>query len=280
MNINSLLNTVDYLGPYGIVLTLEESIILHNSLLILQNENHFRNVFYWGKIYSINTDYYIAYGYIKDALLGHVYYYSQNMTDWMLLPPPTENAKMLTKIVTTNFFGDPTLVIDVLCEKYDMTLDKKYPNNTTRPLKEEDRLSATIFFINEDARIVPRGGLFKRPDAVVVENLSFEGLDEMDAQEQASYLHFRGAKNKWNTNLLTRKDYNYAMDFLDTVDMDIPKCCWTVQICEGRIAIVRSLYWPGLVFYQVINEPYYGCLYIGNGKKNLDIPFALPSMHA
>lgn len=277
MNLNLLLNSVDYIGHTGLILSLEESIVLNNSLLLLQNENHFRNIFLWGKILGSNNDYYVAFGYVKDALLGRIYYYSTNMTDWGLLPPPTERGKLLTQLATTSFQGDPALVIDILCEKDDPILNKMFGDvNTTRPLKEEDRLSSTINFINEDTLIVPRGALFKRADAVVVENLAFTGLTIQESREQKSYLHFRESRQKWNTNLLTRRDYNYALDFLDTVDMDIPQGCWTIQIFEGRNVLVRSLYWPGMIFYHMLNSMYYGCLYLGNGKKNLDIPFMLP----
>ena len=71
--------------------------------------------------------------------------------------------------------------------------------------------------------IIPRGGWFKRPSGEIVENLSFEGLDPAEATYEKSYLHARPPQQKWNTNLLTRPDYNYAVDFLDTIDLDIPK---------------------------------------------------------
>lgn len=282
MNLNSIKNTLDCIGNGGLILSIEEAIVLHNSLQLLKNENHFRNIFFWGRICGVANDYYIAYGYVKDVLLGQIYYYSTNCTDWGLLPQPTEVAKLLSQIATTKFHGDPALVIDILCEKDDILVNKMFGDSstTTKRLKEEDRLAATIFLINEEARIVPRGALFKRPDSVVIENLSFEGLTALETYEQKSYLHFCKPKEKWNTNLLTRKDYNYALDFLDTIDVSIPKESWTIQVFEGRTVIVKSLYWPGMVFYHHIQTPFYGCVYFGNGKKNLDVPFQLPNVQA
>lgn len=91
-----------------------------------------------------------------------------------------------------------------------------------KELKEEDRLAATVESITEDAAIIPRGAWFKCPNGDVIENPSFDGLRE-DASNMKSYLHARPPKEKWNVNLLSRPDYNYALDFLDSIDMDVPQ---------------------------------------------------------
>lgn len=91
-----------------------------------------------------------------------------------------------------------------------------------KELKEEDRLATIVETITEDAVIIPRGGWFKCTNGDVIENLAFEGLDLTDATNLKSYLHARSPQQKWNTNLLTRPDYNYATDFLDTIDLDVP----------------------------------------------------------
>lgn len=92
-----------------------------------------------------------------------------------------------------------------------------------KELKEEDRLAAIVESITEDAAIIPRGAWFKCPNGDVIENLSFEGLCASDASHLKSYLHARLPKEKWNTNLLSRPDYNYALDFLDSIDLDVPQ---------------------------------------------------------
>ncbi|KAF2882350.1 hypothetical protein ILUMI_23834 [Ignelater luminosus] len=276
MNLDSILNALEIVGHHGNIISTEESIVLSNSLLLLQNENHFRKVYFWGRIFGADKDYYIAYGYVKDALLGKIYYYSTNCVDWGLLPQPTDYAKTLVPLCTTKFIGDPATVIDILIDKEETSLGKVLTGPIVRKLKEEDRLSATIYLINEDACVVPRGALFKRSDGVVVENLNFDGLSALESQEIRCFLHFRSPHQKWNTNLLTRVDYNYAFDFLDTIDTDIPKGCWTIQQCAGGIlTLVKSLYWPGMVIYHYVETPRYGFVYFGHGKKILDLPFML-----
>lgn len=280
MNLDKILNTLDISGHYGHILSTEEGLILYNSLLLLQNENHFRKIYFWGRISGVEKDYYIAYGYTKDALLGRVFYYSMNCRDWGLLPQPTKRGKLLVPLCSTKFAGDPAHVTEIFIEKDETSLGMKFTAPHIETLKEEDRLSATIYYINEEAIVLPRGSLFKRPDGVVVENLSFEGLDRMEAQEIKCFLHYRLPRQKWNTNLLIRNDYNYAMDFLDPLDVDVPaEACWSLQITEGGIyVLLKSLYWPGCICFHQIGTPSYGFVYFGHGKKTLDVPFMMQNI--
>lgn len=41
------------------------------------------------------------------------------------------------------------------------------------------------------------------------------------------------------------------------------------------MAYIKSLFWPGLVAYHVMETPRYGYMYIGTGKKNWDVPFMI-----
>lgn len=114
------------------------------------------------------------------------------------------------------------------------------------------------------------------PDGVVIENKSFEGLSTLDAREIKSFQHFRMPTRKVNTNLLTRDDYNYALDFLDPLDIDIPEGCWQIQITpEEDEVILRSMYWPGLLFFHKLRTPKHGFLYFGYGKRSVDSAFTL-----
>lgn len=57
---------VDYVGSSGIILTPEQKASLQTSLVILQNENKFHKVYFWGKILGVKDDYFIAQGVSRD----------------------------------------------------------------------------------------------------------------------------------------------------------------------------------------------------------------------
>ncbi|XP_012283732.1 radial spoke head protein 9 homolog [Orussus abietinus] len=276
-----LLQSLDLLGYAGVCVSAERSQLLQNSLLILQQENHFRKCYYWGRIDGIENDYYIAYGYEKDCLNGQVYFYSINCVDWFLMPKPNECGQFLAPLAINKFQGDTSIVTNVYkanppfpANQDPKTVYKK--GVIPRELKEEDRLSAIVELINTDAMVVPRGGWFKSPNGDIIENPGFEGLSQSECLYLKSFQHARLPQQKWNTNLLTRPDYNYSFDFLDTIDTDVPEGCWNLQFyLGGRLAVLCSLYWPGMAFYHKIDSPHYGSLYIGNGKKNMDVPFML-----
>lgn len=175
-----------------------------------------------------------------------------------------------------NFLGDPSLVIDLLIEVDDPILPGKRKKKETRKLKEEDRLACVVKFITEEVGIIPRGALYRRPDGLVVDNKSFEGLPTLEAREIQTFLHTRSPLQKWNTNLLTRDDYNYAMDFLDPLDIDIPEGCWEIQITQDEeMVVLKSLYWQGLVFFHKLRTTQHGYVYFGHGKKSFDCTFLL-----
>ena len=77
--------------------------------------------------------------------------------------------------------------------------------------------------ISDESAVVPRGALFKRTDGYVVNNLAFKGLTLVEAQQLCNYHHYRKPQQRWNTNLLKQPEYNYATDFLDSIDIDIPE---------------------------------------------------------
>lgn len=280
MNLDEVLDSLHISEQSGHIISTEESLILHNSLLILQNENHFRKIYFWGRIFGTDNDYYITFGYRSDALLDKVFYYSTNCYNWGLLPKPKDYAKQLVPLCTARFQGDPALVLDVLLEKDEIAFGDPLPEPQVKKLKEEDRLSATVHLINDEVSVVPRGALYKRADGVIVENRAFEGLTTLEARELKSFLHYRVPVRKWNTNLLTRDDYNFAIDFLDPLDIDIPEGCWLHNLTSGEdMVVLKSLYWPGMFFYHFIKTPKYGCVYFGHGIKCMDVPFFLNGLY-
>lgn len=279
MNLNEILDSLSISEQIGHVVSTEESIILYNSLLILQNENHFKKIFFWGRIFGLDNDYYVVYGYRNDILKDQVFYYSLDCINWGLLPLSKENARKLAAICNARFQGDPAFVLDVLIEKDETVFGDPLPEACVRKLKEEDRLSATVHMINDEAAVCPRGGLYRREDNVIVENATFQGLTLLEAREIRNFLHFRPSQRKCNSNLLTRDDYNFGIDFLDPLDIDIPENCWLTKFtADEDMVVLKTLFWPGMNFYHVLGTARYGFVYFGNGLKCMDVPFLLNNL--
>lgn len=142
--------------------------------------------------------------------------------------------------------------------------------------KEEDRLAAVITNIESDALIVPRGAFVLQPTGEVVKNRLFDGLPVNEAAKFNNYLHFRKAINLEEKSALFRSNLDKAIDFLDPIDEDQPKGCWSLQFERGSaLVLLRSLKWPGATFFHVPETGSYGSLYCGVAEENRDIPFML-----
>ncbi|XP_049868199.1 radial spoke head protein 9 homolog [Pectinophora gossypiella] len=270
-NIHKLWEYKEYINVNGMMLGNELISRLQNSLTLLQVENHFSQMQYWGQIYAIDADYHIAVGITHDAINERKYFYTHDFLFWSLLPKAKRKYKHLSLLTTFPFRGDPALKIKVL----DESLDPKDPDRC-KEMKEESRLAATISNICEEAEVCARGQLIKQPDGTIVINSNYYGLTAAEAKLQKSYYHIRPAQHRWNTNLLTRPDYNYSMDFLDSIDQDIPTGSWDLSVEQGGTVIyLKCLYWPGMSYFHKVRTPESGFLYVGNGHKNLDVPFDL-----
>lgn len=271
MDVHKLWEYREYVNVNGMMLTSELISLLQNSLTLLQVENHFLHVQYWGQLYAIDADYHVAVGIGADAMADRKYFYTSDFKFWALLPKAKKKYKTLSLLTMFPFRGDPSLKIKVL----DESLEETNPDRC-QYMKEESRLAATISNICDEAEICARGQLIKQPDGTVVISPNFYGLTGPESKQLKSYLHIRLPQQRWNTNLLTRQDYNYSMDFLDSIDQDIPKGCWNLSIEQaGAVAYLKSLYWPGMVYFHKVKTSDAGFLYVGNGRKNLDVPFLL-----
>ncbi|KAL5236739.1 hypothetical protein ACI65C_004149 [Semiaphis heraclei] len=118
----------------------EDSIpILYNSLIKLQSENHFNSVYLWGRIETSSIDYYIAYGHQKDLIENRIFFYTQNMLEWDLMPTDwsTLETDMVRKL-KTKLYGNPRYVetIDNSNKKSQETTE--YPIASNVVLKFDD----------------------------------------------------------------------------------------------------------------------------------------------
>ncbi|NWJ07387.1 RSPH9 protein, partial [Crypturellus undulatus] len=286
----------------GAGLSPEKRAALGASLLLLRRDYRFQRVWFWGRIQGLRGAYYIAEGLGTDLAAPRSRLYrcgrhregrgsrraaprltglallvagSLNCVEWNLLPPASGEMVVRAEALKGRFQGDPSFEYELTEAKVED--DEKLPENRQElVIKEEIRLVATIEQIDKAVGIIPRGSFVKTPLGPVHENRNFEGLSLMEAKKLSSYFHLAEPVNLKNKTLLEKADLDPSTDFLDSLEHDIPKGSWAVQLEKGGMVVVlRSLLWLGLTFYHVPMTKQYGYVYFGTGEKNLDLPFML-----
>lgn len=275
MDAESLPYALDLVAGSGVNLSPERRAALRSSLQLVRRDYRFEQVRLWGRIQGVRGAYYIAEGLGPDRVGARSRLYSLNCMDWSLMPVPTEEMAVVIADLKGRFQGDPSYEYENPNEKKE-DVAKTYEEEAAALVKEEIRLVSTIDQIDKAVGIVPRGAYVKTPLGPVHENRSFEGLSLTEAKKLSSYFHFTEPVNLKNKTLLEKADLDPAIDFLDSLEHDVPKGSWSIQVERGgRVVVLRSLLWLGLTFYHVPNTKQHGYIYFGTGEKNLDLPFML-----
>jgi radial spoke head protein 9 len=315
MNADDLNQKISYIQQAnGVILNIEERAALQSSLSLLKRNGKFRRVAFWGKLFGMHHDYLIAIGYGENLLKSRKIFCSPNGVEWVQLPEVlSQETKDLCKKIRGRFFGDLSheysVEVTILVEATPVENGKSAKRNqrgsddedeeeeeeeeekvveapkppeppkekkVKKTVSEEKRLAYTVELIDHDTALVPRGAVSLDATHVASENVTFEGLKGGHASQLRSYCHFRQPETTHKRTLLQKEGLSISLDFLDTIDEDIPKGCWTIQ--EDKVSpqvTIRSLMWPGFYFYHVPATPYHGYVYFGFGEKNTDLGFML-----
>ncbi|CAH7217398.1 Rsph9 [Phodopus roborovskii] len=223
MDADSLLLSLELASGSGQGLSPDRRASLLTSLMLVKRDYRFARVLFWGRILGLVADYYIAQGLSEDQLAPRKTLYSLNCTEWSLLPPATEEMATQTAVVNGRFMGDPS-------HEYEHTElqkvnegEKVFDEEVVVQIKEETRLVSIIDQIDKAVAIIPRGALFKTPFGVTHVNRTFEGLPLSEIRKLSSYFHFREAVDLKNKTLLEKADLDPSLDFMDSLEYDIPK---------------------------------------------------------
>ncbi|XP_029452600.1 radial spoke head protein 9 homolog [Rhinatrema bivittatum] len=201
---------------------------------------------------------------------------SLNCLDWSLLPPSTEKLIRDASMVKGRFIGDPSYEYDFTDIQKTGEEEESQEEGYMKPIKEEARLVGTIGRIDKEVAVIPRGALIKDPHGKILVNRSFQGLAVTEAKKLSNYFHFSDSLTLQTRTLIEKADLDPAMDFLTSLETDIPRGSWCIQFERGNsILVLRSLLWPGLTFYHIPMTPHHGFIYVGNGQRNIDLPFML-----
>lgn len=267
---------IDFVGSSGVILSPEQKAALQTSLVILKSNHKFTQVKLWGKILGVKDDYYIAQGFSDDTFAAKTTLYSKDCINWALLSAATDETLKKARMMTGRFTGDPSYE----CEHHEITKVKQKGNETEEEIvttmKEEDRLAAVIADVDHDVKIVPRGAFVQSPNGQVYENRNFGGLSVSESAKLCNYMHLRKAENFMMKTAFQRANYDRSLDFMDCLEDDIPKGSWSLQFERGSGQLtLRSLLWLGYTFFHVPESRIYGGVYVGNGERNIDLPFML-----
>ncbi|XP_004605880.2 radial spoke head protein 9 homolog [Sorex araneus] len=276
MDAESLLLSLELASGSGQGLSPDRRASLLTSLQLVKRDYRYDRVLFWGRILGIVADYYIAQGLNADHLAPRKTLYSLNCMEWSLLPPATEEMALQTAVVKGRFMGDPSHEYEHAEMQKIREGDKVFEEEVVVQVKEEIRLVTVIDQIDKEVAITPRGALYKTPLGPVHVNRTFEGLSLSEAKQLSSYFHFREPIELKNKTLLEKADLDPSLDFLDSLEHDIPKGSWSIQMEKGNaLVVLRSLLWPGLTFYHTPHTKNCGYIYVGTGEKNIDLPFML-----
>ncbi|KAK3909191.1 Radial spoke head protein 9-like protein [Frankliniella fusca] len=248
MNVKNLSYALDLTCVAGHTLSMEEIYVVQNALLILQGENHLDNIYFMGKLFGIEKDYYLAFGYRSDARIPHSFFYSNNQYDWFLLSEPSPCSLKLAPRVYQRFTGDPSQLID-----WRDAGDSINITGRGSVLKEEDRLSAVVYSLHKDCAIAPKGAFFVNVEGLMEINPTFQGLSLQQGTDAGWWEHTH------------RQDGASSGDFLQNkVQEDV----WSFRIrAQGSVSVLLHLEWLGLAAYHRLRTPEHGFVYFGDGLK-------------
>ena len=145
-------------------------------------------------------------------------------------------------------------------------------------LTEQERLSYVVHAIERQCQIVPVGSYKKNTLGYVQKNDAFRGMRLCDQQKLDSYMHLRKCEQSDIIEQAAREeDILIEGEFLDCAKLQKPKDSWTIQNDEVQVAVtlLKSRVWPGFTAFARANSAVFGSLYIGNGIKQVDLPFMM-----
>lgn len=141
---------------------------------------------------------------------------------------------------------------------------------------ELDRLAFVIRAIENDCAVIPIGAVKLTPAHELRIDHSFRGLTAEQANNLSNWQHFREPQNDEKKMSMQNEDAIFHKNFLDGLENDRPKGCWSVQCDDSKANVtVRNLLWPGFIGYHEARSPVFGYCYFGSGLKNVDLPFML-----
>lgn len=270
----------------------------------LNNTIECDELLFWGRINGLKSDYFIASSIFYEGKYEFpekkFFWASSNDFKFEELPETLEQHNEFINKYNDFFTGDSAKILENLEtpagegegdqqqeENEEGEGDDKNKDIDTeseddevkvppKNLTELDRLAFVVKAIENDCQVVPVGSIKLTPLHEVRKNEAFKGLCCKTAFSEESYLHFRAAQTKEKKDLNQKDDAIFRSDFLESIADDDIQGSWSVQPDTTKSqVIIKSLLWPGYLAYHKLKSKIFGGVYIGDGTKNVDLPFML-----
>jgi len=269
--------SLDQVASAGNTLNIHEITGLRSGLTKLKCDEKFTNIYFWGKIFGKEADYYIAYGLrpTEFEFPQKKFYFAGESFAFAELPLITEGEaeEIINLCQERSIEGKPETPLKPAAEGEGAT---EGAEEGVKVLTEVDHLAQVVQEIDFDSAVVPKGAYAISEEHQVVPSIDFKGLSNMEAASLSSYLHYRPAVSIAKLRALARDDVQFYSNFLDPLEEDLPIGCWAIRKePSATLVSVRSLNWPGYVAFHVPGTPKFGSCYFGYAQKNRDLPFLL-----
>jgi radial spoke head protein 9 len=275
------------------------------GLTNLNNSVECDELLFWGRIHGLKCDYFVAMAVFYEGKyefpVKKFYWASSNDFKFDELPETLEQHCEHINKYNDFFSGDPAKILENLespagegegddakepqkdegegdANAKDLDTESEDDEVKVPPknLTELDRLAFVVKAIENDCQVIPIGSIKLTPLHEVRKNEAFKGLDSKTAFLEESYLHFRSAQTKEKKELNQKDDAIFRPDFLESITHDDIKGSWSVQPDTTKSQVmIKSLLWPGYYSYHKLCTKIFGGLYIGDGIKNVELPFML-----
>lgn len=273
----------DFGGAFapGYSLSIEERSALEVQMAKRKSDEKLYSIKFWGRVTATTADYLVVCGTVStlETPARKWYYATTKNLTLHEFPELTEAFAKLAGGISGRFLGNPGKLLgpDADAAPEEEELDEAgNPKPKPARFSEAHRLAHTVAAIEADTGLVPRGAYVVTPTHHIVAEPMFVGLSGTEATSLDSYLHFRPAQHPSRAHALHKAAPVPNAAFLDPASEDEPKGVWALRLDAGRgLVEVRSLKWPGYLFYHAVGTARYGGVYVGAGLLNGDLQFMM-----
>lgn len=238
---------------------------------------------FWGKVTGTIKDYFLALAIDQKEIEGFpqtsFYWCSSGNYNFAQLPNVNEESAQFIEGINSLFTGEYDKILKESSEPaQELALDDDAIPLVIKgkDITELDRLSCVVHSIERACHIIPEGVGKLTPLKEIRTNEAFRGLKKEDAINLSKYYHFREIEGQEKKERVARDDSIFKHDFLDSIADDPTKGRWSLQLdATGATVNIRNLLWPGYFHFHKIGTKLFGSVYMGDGRKQKDLPFML-----